>query len=126
MDFLGMEKGPSVGLQQHLQAVSREKVNASGAEARAARLSADYEKLMAMFQAEVEAHKLTKAALMARVDQINFIFDNGVDVAMARTAAKYRDGKQKGKSRVIFEEAMKKHGLALGLALNRVLKYLDT
>ncbi len=127
MEFLGMGKGQTVDLQQHLRQVADADTRAYGNRVRADRLEEEYERLFSSFQAEIEAHKLTKAALLAMYDQVKFIKETDpASPAFKLTNEKYRSGNRKSVARLKMEEAMKEHGRKLGVAMSRILKFLDS
>lgn len=124
--FLGMETGPTVGLSQHLADARSASRKLRAANDDYDDLLGDYNQLVERYNALDETHKLTKAALLAHYDQVSFIKQTSPDLpAFALTNQKYRSGNKKTVARLKMEEAMKEHGKKLGVALARILKFLD-
>ena len=124
--FLGMETGPTVSLSQHLTDVSSASRRLRVANRDYDDLLDDYNQLVERYNGLDETNKLTKAALFAQYDQVAFIKQSSPNSpAFALTNEKYRSGNKKTVARLKMEEAMKEHGKKLGVAVARILKFLD-
>lgn len=131
-EYLGMERGPQIDVSRHLTEVFVERIRTRKAHADYDQLLAEYNSLYAeytelaqRFSVQVEAHKMSKAALQAREDQLTYVAQNGVEKASTRTDKRYKNGDKKSVGRLFYEEKIKEHGQKLGLSLAKILKFID-